>query len=264
MILVEPGHTQWDLKWQMLRVPVRVHPLFWLITLAFSYDKNLKFSWVLALIGCFFVSILVHEFGHALSRRYFGDREAYVVLYQLGGLCVSPSERLQSRARIVTLLWGPGAGFILGALAYGVELAIRYRYLPYPGDLMALVIINLVWINLLWGLFNFVPVIPLDGGQIVREYVHWKMRARGDYFAFTISFYAGLLATGVALAYFFYMTFHGGRGDGIEIRNLWPVALFGNLAYNSYVARRQISLYGEMEDNEPRQPWQQDPDWWKK
>jgi len=74
MILAEPGKTQFDLKWSMLGVPVRVHPLFWLITLFLSYHERMPFTLVLISIAAIFFSILVHEFGHALSGRYYGDR----------------------------------------------------------------------------------------------------------------------------------------------------------------------------------------------
>lgn len=263
-IMLEPGRTAWDLKWKMLGVPVRVHPLFWLISLALSYNQEIRFPAVLLVMACMFVSIMVHEFGHALSHRHYGSRDMYVVLYHMGGLCIS-SGTPRHWPRIMSLLWGPGAGFLLGipayiagAIVFGPKFPIAsvsiqndtQYYLIYMFD-------ALVWINLVWGCVNLLPVFPLDGGQICREWIHWKRPSRGDRYAFTISFYMAIVVAVVSLVLFLY----SGSRDG---RNLLPTFFFGSLAYSSYSLRRQLAMFGDMEDEGPRQPWEQDADWWKK
>src|SRR5208283_5752371 len=88
MIKLEPDPTLWDVKWRMLGVPVRVHPLFWLMALILSYTSGMRFGFVLVSMACILVSILVHEFGHAMCQRHYGDRGNYVVLYVFGGLAI--------------------------------------------------------------------------------------------------------------------------------------------------------------------------------
>ena len=132
MILLEPPRTAWDLKLALLRIPVRIHPLFWLGALILSYSRGNPFGLVLAKVGCVLLSLLVHEFGHALCGRCYGDRQNHVVLYFCYGVCVSERDTERHWPRIHELLWGPGAGFLLGGLAFGALEAILHGLLPAP------------------------------------------------------------------------------------------------------------------------------------
>ena len=62
-------------------------------------------------IGCVFVSILVHEYGHGLMSRLFRCSPS-IVLYGMGGLCSSESERQTPWQRLAVLFAGPGAGLL--------------------------------------------------------------------------------------------------------------------------------------------------------
>lgn len=57
--------TPYDLRFQLLGMPVRVHPLFWLVAAMLGW-RNENIPLVLIWVGCVFVSILVHEYGHGL------------------------------------------------------------------------------------------------------------------------------------------------------------------------------------------------------
>ncbi|MGD0089471.1 MAG: site-2 protease family protein [Planctomycetota bacterium] len=255
MILVEPRRTPWDLRWRMLGTPVRVHPAFWLMALLLCYQESVPFSLVMISVGCMLFSILVHEFGHALCGRYFGDRENRVCIYCFGGLCTGGRQAPGHWPQILICLWGPGAGFILGGLAYGVLLALRNGRMTAPNIYLLWALDSFLWFNLLWGAVNLLPIFPLDGGQILREAVTWKAPRRGDRLVFKVSFYAALLMAVLGLVLHFL-----GRGYG-----LFPVVFFGVLAYSSWHMLRQLAAYGGMaEHEEQRQSWEQDGDWWKK
>ena len=105
--------TPYDLRFRLLDIPVRVHPLFWLITAVLGWQPN-NLPAVLIWIGCVFVSILVHEYGHGLMAKRFRGSPS-IVLYGMGGLCYSQGERTPWQ-RLAVLLGRPGAGFILCAL----------------------------------------------------------------------------------------------------------------------------------------------------
>ncbi len=263
-IQLEPGRTAGDFNWTMLRIPVRVHPTFWLGAMLLSYTKAVAFTVVLIVIACMFVSILVHELGHALCYRHYGDSRPSVVLYYLGGLCRGNSQRLRSGQRIFVSLWGPGAGFVLGVIAYAIGAFLSgptfFLHATARADWQVWVLhalISLVWINFGWGLLNLLPIFPLDGGNIVREWLAKKRGRASERLAFSVSFYAAIVCALGALV--FVAVF--GRGDS---RDLIPVALFSLLAYQSYVIRRHVDLYGsETEDEGARQAWERDADWWK-
>jgi hypothetical protein len=75
MLLSEPGHTPYDLSFNLFGIPVRVHPGFFVIGLLFGAnwirDPDLNAGVrVLLGIGVIFISILVHELGHVLAYRY--------------------------------------------------------------------------------------------------------------------------------------------------------------------------------------------------
>jgi stage IV sporulation protein FB len=256
MVIAEPGRTQWDLKWTLAGVPIRVHPLFWLMALILSYRVGDPFSFVLLSILVIFCSILVHEFGHALCGRHYGDRDNAIVLYALGGLCTSTEQPARVWPRIWISFWGPGAGFILGVLAAFMLVLIpdpsQYPYLYH-------MLRTAAWVNLVWGGINLlVPVFPLDCGQIMREIVLWKAPRQGDLLVFTISFYAAIAAGVGALIYALYQ-------PNSDWREYFPAALFLSLAYTSYQVRKQLragAVFGG--EDARRDPWEQDPDWWKK
>jgi Zn-dependent protease len=118
---------------------------------------------------------------------------------------------------------------------------------------------QLVWINLIWGFTNLLPIFPLDGGQVVREIVLAKAPRRGDAFVLTISFYAALFLAFVSLGWFIYQHMRGLGED------LFPAIFFGILAIESRRYRRYIIEYGSLGGSEERrEAWEQDPDWWKR
>jgi stage IV sporulation protein FB len=193
--------TPYDLRFRLLDIPVRIHPLFWLISAVLGWqDHNIPA--VLIWIGCVFVSILVHEFGHGLmARKYHGSPS--IVLYGMGGLCYSQGERTPWQ-RLAVILAGPGAGFILCGLtllgasaAFGLtgseHLAVvqqlagldgnREEFVgaisKLPSETAFRIYRNLVWINLMWGLVNLLPIWPLDGGQATQVVLSMVDRKQG-------------------------------------------------------------------------------------
>ena len=192
-MLTEPNPTAYDLHFKVLGIPVRVHPLFWLISFLMGFhpdDPKQAFLWMAVV----FLSILLHEMGHALLIRYFGWSPS-VVLYSFGGLAVynspySPTfqpytgqrPRQTPWSQILISFAGPLAGFIVAGLVLAVLLltgtssiivlgdaVIRLPGEPLPNFYMNLFVYYLLYVNIFWGLVNLLPIYPLDGGQISRE-----------------------------------------------------------------------------------------------
>ncbi len=197
MFLTEPNQTPYDLHFSLFNIPVRVHPMFWVVSLLMGFDPDDPQS-VLLWIGAVFLSILVHEMGHALVIQWYGWSPS-VVLYSFGGLAIHnpymQSNYGRGRAQrgkwtqIIISLAGPGAGFLLAAIviaaAWGTQVAsfhilslgdtnIPFGYMMVRGanasnDYILMLIGYLVYINVYWGLVNLLPIWPLDGGKISRE-----------------------------------------------------------------------------------------------
>src|SRR5271165_1987536 len=133
--------TPYDLRFRFLDIPVRIHPLFWLMAAVLGFQEN-NIPAVLIWIGCALVSILVHEYGHGLMAKHFHGSPS-IVLYGLGGLCYSQGERTPGQ-RLAVLFAGPGAGFILCA----VVLAVTSLVLGLSGGEHLAVIQRLVGLRL--------------------------------------------------------------------------------------------------------------------
>ena len=112
--MVGTSETPYDLRFRLLGIPVRIHPLFWLVTVMLGW-REYELLAVTVWVACVFVSILVHEFGHGLAAKAF-DASPSIVLWGLGGLCYSQGDRQSPGQRLAVILCGPGAGFLLLAV----------------------------------------------------------------------------------------------------------------------------------------------------
>jgi len=190
MLLFEPAESPYDLRFNLLGIPVRVHPMFWLVTFVMGGPTAQNgFEYLLIWIGCVFVSILIHELGHVITGNFFGSY-GHIVLYGFGGLAIGSNRLAKRWQRIVVLFMGPGAEFLLLAAvltgiwlwdpeAFGFYidsirgmLGLRVRgdfAAPLLSPILTEIVFDLVFINLIWALLNLLPIWPLDGGQITRE-----------------------------------------------------------------------------------------------
>lgn len=253
MLPFQLPQTRFDLKFRLLGVAARVHPSFWLLALLFA-GPEMRFSEFLIGSVLLFLSISVHEMGHALSGKHYGDRSPSILLYGMGGLYFPGSTNLRRGRAIWMLVWGPLAGFLLGAIFAVIALGTSRGWIPRH-ELLEFAVRNGIFINLIWGLVNFVPVFPLDGGQIFMEIVRWKFPHKDDVFGYTVSMVVGIVAAVASLAAGFFVGFR---------TCLWPALLFGSLAYQNFKLRKfAIMSGGHFEEEAPRQAWEQDADWWK-
>jgi Zn-dependent protease len=240
------SETPYDLRFRLLDVPVRIHPMFWLVSAVLGWqDKNLPA--VAVWVACVFVSIMVHEFGHALMSRAFHSSPS-VVLWGLGGLCYSQGERQTPGQRLAVILAGPGAGFLFFALLvlvtaafFGMAPTEQFRALftrEDGNDYLFQSYQDLVWINLVWGLVNLLPLWPLDGGQATQVLLSLIDRARGQRWCHVVS----LLVSGI-LAIVVYMQL----GDMFLSIFFASFAIFNFQILHSIHQAQAMGLYHEDE-----------------
>src|SRR5437868_5747781 len=115
--------TPFDLNFSLFGIPIRIHPFFWLFSAILGWDRQRpNFNQILICVLCVFVSILIHELGHALTAKSYGW-PPHIVLYSFGGYASFEPRWGYSTARAILISFaGPGAGFVL----YGVVLAIEH------------------------------------------------------------------------------------------------------------------------------------------
>ena len=242
MMLLEPPPTRFDVKFAVAGIPVRVHPIFWLVAVLLGFSARDP-VFVLIWVGVVFASILVHEFGHALAMRHYGASPR-VVLHALGGLTIAdptPWGRTWAnvspggRQQILISAAGPGAGFLLAGvvvavtiaagLALGLGAAIGVAQVS-AGTLESaglrytdVLITSLLWVNIGWGLINLIPVYPLDGGSISRQLFLMADPLDGVRKSLWVSVGVGAAAAAFGL---------------LVVSSLYIGLLFGFLAFSSY------------------------------
>ncbi len=142
----------------LANVPVWVSPWHLLFLGYLSWSMGLRAGMLFSL--CIAVSVLAHEFGHALVAKRF-RLNPQILLTGFGGLTGHErAERDRDDALIIAA--GPAAGILLGLLALAVRL-----WVPMPPPLTQMAD-NLVTINFFWSAINLLPLWPLDGGQLYR------------------------------------------------------------------------------------------------
>ncbi len=181
--------TPLDLRWRMFGIAVRVHPLFWLVAILIGPHRPWEgVIWVLA----FFVSVLIHELGHAVLAKAFGW-DPWVVLYGLGGLTFFQPQSRAVGARVGVAFAGPLAGFLLAAavwaLVLGHEGVADFEWADllsgpvnpdWPeSEFARQLLFYLGFINFWLNVLNLLPVYPLDGGQISRLLLSWRWPRQG-------------------------------------------------------------------------------------
>ncbi len=139
-----------------------------------QWQPVLAFSAGLAMALLLFGSVLLHELGHSLAARSQGIQVNSITLFIFGGIAAIDRESKTPEAAFQVAIAGPAVSFMLFVL-----LAVVSNFLPDKSLLKSLVA-DLAKINLVLGLFNLIPGLPLDGGQVLKAAV-WKLT--GDRFA---------------------------------------------------------------------------------
>lgn len=260
MLLGEPQRTQADLNFSLFGIPVRVHPFFWVIGVLLG-EIQTELAPILIRVAAFFLAILVHELGHALVIRAYGFRP-WITLHGLGGLAsYDPAGNYDSKGsgplrQILISAAGPGAGLVLGAVVVGLvavfsrkligfefggSYGIDITSIPIKSPLLRLFVWYLLFISIIWGIVNLLPVYPLDGGQIAREILLTANPREGIRQSLLLSTF-----TGAAVAVIVLVRSIQAAGGQFDLRKLWVPALFGYLAYASYATLQAYTS---------RRPW---------
>lgn len=146
------------------KIPLRVHPLFLLFALIIGWLNTGRFTLALVWVGIIFVSVLVHELGHALTGLGWGQR-VQIDLVALGGVTRRNGPKLAWWKEFVIVLCGPLAGFLLGIVAFICAISMA-NSASHP---LILYIFEVTFVvNMFWTVVNLLPIIPLDGGQLLR------------------------------------------------------------------------------------------------
>ena len=173
-------------------IPIKVDASFFVLSFLLAYGRGASLfllEWVLVV----FISVLLHELGHALVARQFGLSPS-IKLYAMGGLTSWDSAvPLPPWQNLLISLAGPAAGFLLGIIVLLAGVAFLGSD---PPRLLEVTFSDLIWVNVGWGIFNLLPMLPLDGGNVLLTLEEWILRRKSQFFSYVISL---MVALGIAL-----------------------------------------------------------------
>jgi stage IV sporulation protein FB len=201
------------LRFSLFGFPISVHWMFWLVMALLSPFLNAGtpqgFQMLLLWILAGFVSIVIHELGHTFMQRRFGARTPHIHLYAFGGLAMADG-RFTRQQHIIISLAGPLLQIVCGLL-------IKALLANSTGDHWA--IRTFLWsfqlVSIFWGIFNLVPIYPLDGGHVLLRFLG-PGRER-------TTFMIGAVLAAIGAVYMLVVT-----------RSIWNTLLFGALAWENF------------------------------
>lgn len=171
-------------------LPISIYPTFWLMAAAIGWLNSLTLAGTLLWISVIFVSVLIHELGHASTAMLFGQR-AEIDLVALGGLTKrSGGGKVSLFKEFLIVFNGPLAGLCLFVLAY-----LAWQIITVKPPMLAYWLKAAMWVNLFWTLINLLPIQPLDGGKLLSIVFEALFGFRGVKIALFLSlFLAGTFA----------------------------------------------------------------------
>jgi Zn-dependent protease len=117
-----------------------------------------------------FVSIILHEFSHAVVARRFNIPIAGITLFIFGGVAEMEDEPPSAKSEFLMAIAGPIASFVLAGLFHAVAFVLPEASAEAP---LRAVFEYLGLINMVLATFNLIPAFPLDGGRVFRAAVWW-------------------------------------------------------------------------------------------
>jgi Zn-dependent protease len=156
------------IQFRLFGIPVTILPIFWL-TLGLiglmgngvSNSSQLLGLALFVLAG--FLSILVHEFGHALTIRFY-KLPTEIVLQGFGGYASHPAGVLTRLQSFLVTAAGPAIQIALGVVAFAVLI-----FAPLPDTPIKEFVWDVGIVSIFWALLNCLPIFPLDGGRMLQS-----------------------------------------------------------------------------------------------
>lgn len=222
------------------KIPIRIYPFFWVLALIIGWLNS--FSEMASINGALIktilwvvvitISIIVHEYGHALSALAFGQN-AKIDLVGFGGVTHRQGPKLKLWKEFIIVFCGPLLGLCLAFITYLVLSKVGER----PLNLWRYLLEITFYVNAFWTAVNLLPVQPLDGGRLLSIVLEGIFGVKGIKIAYFLSI---LIATAVGLLFF-------------ALNAILAGSLFLILAFESYRSWQSSLSMREQDQNEEAQ-----------
>jgi Zn-dependent protease/CBS domain-containing protein len=211
-------------------IPVYISPYWFLIAgvfiiiyandLAATLHGSTRFIVAAAFVVLLYVSVLIHELSHSLVARGYGLPVRRILLYPLGGFSEIEQEPPTPGREFLVSAAGPALSLVLAAVGYGL------MHVASPDTVAGTLCSQLRWANLVVGIFNLLPGLPLDGGRMLRAVI-WKLTGRQATATIVAAWAGRVLAIGLFVIPFVTgaVTLSGTGGDITTV--IWLVVIAG-------------------------------------
>jgi Zn-dependent protease/CBS domain-containing protein len=204
-------------------IPVYVSPYWFVIAgvfvLIYANDLSgrlngaVRYYVAIAFVLLLYVSVLLHELSHSVVARGYGLPVRRILLYPLGGFSEIEREAPTPGKEFAVAAAGPALSLVLGAVGWALT---KVFITGASGSIVA----QLMYANIIVGLFNLLPGLPLDGGRMLRAVV-WKLTRKPG--SATIA--AAWVGRALAVALLVIPFYSGGLAGGNMVSSLWVVAI---------------------------------------
>ncbi|MBN1410778.1 MAG: hypothetical protein JW969_08020 [Spirochaetales bacterium] len=214
---------------KLFNIPIVIGIDFFILVFFLAIQRITVPAAFISWIAVVFVSILVHELGHAFVFKSFGF-SPMIRFYSFGGLtCVKAGATVKPWQELVVSLAGPLSGLALGGICY-----LIFPFFP-RSEITQIVFGDIFWVNIGWSLLNLLPLYPLDGGHVANVIIRKIFKKRGE-----IVFYCFSMAVAAACAVF-----------GLFYQQYWIAILAAFLFGNNLLAFRNLLSTGKDKELEP-------------
>jgi Zn-dependent protease len=212
-------------------IPVFISPYWFLIAGLFvflyarglvqSVPGSLRYPVAAAFVVLLYASVLVHELSHSVVARAFGLPVRRILLYPLGGFSEIEREPPTPGREFLVSAAGPamslalaGGGYVLFRVVHAGEFVPSRTV--HVGSVVSILLDQLIVANLLVGIFNLLPGLPLDGGRMLRAGV-WKLTGRPGQATVVAAWAGRVLAAAVLIVP---LALYARAGNGIQLFNV--------------------------------------------
>ena len=200
-------------------IPVYISPWWFVIAgvfiviyahdLADTMHGYVRYVVAAAFVVLLYASVLVHELSHSMVARGYGLPVRRILLYPLGGVSEIDQEPQTPIREFLVSAAGPVLSLVLGAVGFGLMQAFR-------GGIPWSLARSLMVANVIVGLFNLLPGLPLDGGRMLRAVV-WKVTGKPATATISAAWAGRVLAVGLLVLPYFAGAWDGGN----IVSNVW-------------------------------------------
>jgi len=210
-------------------IPVYISPYWFVIAgvFVFVYANDLaatlrgstRFIVAAAFVVLLYASVLVHELSHSLVARGYKLPVRRILLYPLGGFSEIEREPPTPGREFLVSAAGPALSLALAAAGFGLMHVVA------PDTIAGTLVSQLRWANLVVGIFNLLPGLPLDGGRMLRAVI-WKLTGRPSTSTIAAAWAGRLIAVSLFVLPFLTGAVNGTGGDLVTVLWLAVIAAF--------------------------------------